>query len=172
MDYLFNFIILALIYFLFFYKKWRRRGTLAWILRTTMYVYFVLVIYVTLMPLSIPTGTTNALFMETANLIPFRDIRMQYGGAVREVYLNILMMMPFGFLFPIIKKKGLFTTVILTFLFSFAIETTQLLSVWLGINYHRAFDVTDLITNTFGGLVGYIIFAMLRVIRSKIIYIK
>lgn len=172
MVYLFNFTILALIYFRFFYKKWRKRGTLAWMLRTAMYVYFVMVIYVTLMPLSIPTGTTNALFMETANLIPFRDVRMQYGGAVREVFLNILMMMPFGFLFPIIKKKGLFTTVFLTFLFSFTIESTQLLSVWLGINYHRAFDVTDLITNTIGGLVGFIIFALLRAISQKIIYIK
>nr|WP_240436294.1 VanZ family protein [Brevibacillus laterosporus] len=37
------------------------------------------------------------------------------------------------------------------------IESSQLLSAWWGSLHSRSFDVTDLITNTFGGLIGYLI---------------
>lgn len=172
MDYFANFLVLAIIYFLFFDKKWRKRGFTQWVLHTTMYVYIVMVIYVTLMPISVPLGGTNRLFMETANFIPFRDVMLHYGGAVREVFLNILMMMPFGFLLPIIKKKGLLSTVSLTFLFSFLIETTQLFCVYLGISNQRTFDVTDLITNTFGGVLGYFVYFLISRMVKKVIIIR
>ncbi|MBM7106954.1 VanZ like family protein [Brevibacillus laterosporus] len=131
-------------------------------MNTIIYVYIVMVLFVTVMPFPIPFGSTNNLFMETANFIPFRDLTLNYDGAVREIILNVIMMMPFGFLYPIIKKKGILNTVALTFLFSLIIESSQLLSAWWGSLHSRSFDVTDLITNTFGGLIGYLIFIVLR----------
>lgn len=117
----------------------------------------------------LPLGGTNNLFLETANFIPFRDLRLNYQGAVREIILNIIMLMPFGFLYPLIKREGLIKTVFLSFLFSLAIESAQLLSAWWGSLSSRAFDVTDLITNTFGGLVGYIVYVILRPALVKVI---
>lgn len=75
------------------------------------------------MPFSNPLGVTNNLFLGSANFIPFRDYIQNYGGATREIILNIIMMMPFGFLYPMIKRSGLVRTVATTFLFSLAIET-------------------------------------------------
>lgn len=124
-----------------------------------------MVLYVTLMPVTVSFGETNNWFMETVNLIPFRDLRLGYEGAVREIILNIIMMIPFGFLYPIIKKKGVFKTVIKTLFFSFLIESTQLITVWWGSYDTRIFDVTDLITNTIGGFIGFILFAVLRLIH-------
>ncbi|MBG9795682.1 hypothetical protein ABD76_25760 [Paenibacillus dendritiformis] len=157
MDYLLDFILLAFIYVLFFYRKWNKKSKKHLILNSIIYVYMVMVLFVTVMPFTLPFGGTNNLFMETANFIPFRDLMANYSGAARELILNVIMMMPFGFLYPIIKKKGVLSTVALTFLFSLIIESSQLLSAWWGGLHSRTFDVTDLITNTFGGLVGYLI---------------
>ena len=135
-----------------------------------MYVYIMMVLFVTLMPFPIPfINGTNNLFLESINLIPFRDLRLNYGGAIREIILNIIMMIPFGFLHPIIKKKDVLRVTISTFLFSFAIEILQLMSAWWGGLSSRSFDITDLITNTFGGLIGYIIFIVLRPLIQRTI---
>ncbi|TXL61623.1 VanZ family protein [Cerasibacillus terrae] len=171
MDYINNFTLLGLIYLLFFYRKWNKRSKHVLIINTLMYVYIVMVLFVTLMPfsLSLGLGQTNPLFWEKANFIPFRDLILHYGGAEREIVLNILMMIPFGFLYPVIKGRGIFKTLIMTFLFSLAIECSQLLgSRWGGL-VSRTFDVTDLITNTFGGLVGYIYFIGLKPLIDRII---
>jgi glycopeptide antibiotics resistance protein len=43
------------------------------------------------------------------------------------------------------------------------------MSAWWGGLSSRSFDVTDLITNTFGGLIGYIIFIVLRPLIQRTI---
>lgn len=129
-----------------------------------------MVLFVTLMPFAIPLiNGTNNLFLETANLIPFRDLKSNHNGAIREIILNTVMTMPFGFLYPIIKKQGILKTFVSTFLFSLAIELAQLMSAWWGGLSSRSFDITDLITNTFGGLIGYIIFLILKPLIYKVL---
>lgn len=168
MDY-FDFAFLAAIYVLVFYRRWVKKPIKEFIGNTVMYIYIVMVLSVTLMPFTLPFGGTNNLFLETANFIPFRDLMLNHDGAIRDIALNIIMMIPFGFLYPVIKKKGLLPTVAITFLFSLTIECSQLLSAWWGGLHTRNFDVTDLITNTFGGLIGYIIFAAFRPIVYKML---
>lgn len=169
MDYLIDFILLAFIYVLFFYRKWSKKSKKHLILNSMIYVYIVMVLFVTVMPFTLPFGGTNNLFMETANFIPFRYLMANYSGAARELILNVIMMMPFGFLYPIAKKKGVLSTVAFTFLFSLIIESSQLLSAWWGGLHSRTFDVTDLITNTIGGLIGYLIFIVVRPAVQKIL---
>ncbi|WP_286926097.1 MULTISPECIES: VanZ family protein [Lysinibacillus] len=169
MNYFIDFTLLLLIYFLFFYKKWINESKQVFVIKTLMYLYVVMVLFVTLMPFILPFGGTNNLFMQTANLIPFRDLLLNHDRAVREIILNIIMMMPFGFLYPIIKRKGVLGTIVITFLFSLTIECSQLLSAWWGGIYSRNFDVTDLITNTIGGLIGYYIFITLRPTLYKVL---
>lgn len=128
-----------------------------------------MVLFVTLMPFPIPFGATNNLFLESANFQPFRDLILNYNGAFREIILNVIMMMPFGFLYPIIKRKNILNTVVSTLIFSLIIESSQLLSAWWGSLDSRSFDVTDLITNTIGGLIGYIIFIIFRPAIYKVL---
>ena len=74
--------------------------------------------------------------------------------AVLNIYGNILCFVPFGSYFAWIfrKKKSLFIKIFLmTFLFSFTIECIQLFCM-IGI-----FDVDDLILNTLGGIIGYVL---------------
>ncbi len=78
-------------------------------------------------------------------------------GSLTDVVLNILMMMPFGFLYSQFKKAKLIDVVLTTFLLSSFIEVTQLITTRFLV-YHRFFDITDIINNTIGGLVGFIIY--------------
>lgn len=105
------------------------------------------------------------------NLELFKEIRRFYTyrrklGLV-AVTLNLIgnigAFVPFGFFLPVISRSGrkCFHTVLLSFLFSLVVETTQLIYK-VGI-----FDVDDLLLNTLGGLLGYMFFKLAQVIRTR-----
>ena len=76
---------------------------------------------------------------------------------------NVIAFIPFGYLLPkmVKKKPRLFHTVLFSFEFSLLVELTQLIS------RTGSFDVDDLILNTFGGLIGYILYYGIFVICKK-----
>ena len=152
-------VALALLYFLVFFPKWKRKGTSALLIRTTMYIYLSFVLFFTMMPIltSLPFLFDHPYAM---NLVPFDDYINGRGDVVRQIVLNVIMTVPFGFLFPMTQqrsKRTLLITVLASFLFSLSIELFQPL-----INSSRTFDVTDLITNTLGGIIGYLGFVILH----------
>lgn len=69
----------------------------------------------------------------------------------RNIILNILMFVPFGFLFPCLSKKfqKFWTTYLAGFFFTLLIESVQLVFK-LGI-----FECDDLLNNTLGTMIGY-----------------
>ena len=76
--------------------------------------------------------------------------------AVLNLFGNIIAFVPFGIFIPALSGNRIkfVNTVILTFIFSMVIETVQLY-YQLGV-----FDVDDLILNTCGGLIGYLIYVI------------
>ncbi len=172
MEYIMDFLILGVIYFAFFFKRWRTKSKDKFLVFNLLYLYICLVLFVTLMPFRLPISGimgTNNLFLQTINWIPFRDLVQNYGNALREVVLNVIMMMPFGFLVPLVKKRNVFCIAAWAFAFSLSIETMQLLYIWAGSRGSRVFDVTDLITNTFGGIIGYALYLVFRPISQKVL---
>lgn len=92
------------------------------------------------------------------NLVPFsKDINpIVYG-------LNVIMCIPFGFMVPLIwqKMKELPYIAVAGFLFSLLIEMSQLLG-------SRGTDVDDLIMNTLGAVIGFLIYkAWDKITKSK-----
>lgn len=76
------------------------------------------------------------------NIKPFNDLLLKRSGSVKEVILNIMMTIPFGFLYSILKKNvNLIKVIVSTFLFSLSIELTQL-TMTIFLLKHRSFDVT------------------------------
>ena len=69
--------------------------------------------------------------------------------------------MPFGFFLPIISRrsKKWYNTVMFGFVFSLMLETLQL------VFKVGSFDVDDMLLNTLGGVIGYIVFAICNMIR-------
>lgn len=87
--------------------------------------------------------------MRRINLDPFRGMSLKEAARNSEVILNVLIFIPFGLYLRMLKVNG-FLTIIIGFLFSLLMETTQYI---LAIGYT---DVTDLITNTSGTIIGVI----------------
>lgn len=75
-----------------------------------------------------------------------------------QVAYNIVMMVPFGVYLRYYFKCGWFKTILLSFLLSFFFELTQLTGLY-GIysRGYRLFDVDDLMLNTLGGILGFVI---------------
>ncbi len=105
------------------------------------------------------------------NLEPFREIIRYYtnletlgfGAVFSNLLGNVIAFIPFGFFLPILRRihKSFFATLFYTFLLSLLIETVQL------VTKVGAFDVDDLILNTLGGVVGYILFQIVNRIRRN-----
>lgn len=94
------------------------------------------------------------------NLIPFRWIT----EGVRPYLENILLFIPLGFMLPCIWKKYevLWKTALSGFTFSLIIELSQL------FNINRVTDIDDLLMNTLGALIGWVIFRLLKEHLSKL----
>ena len=170
MKVLVDFVVLIIIYFWKFYKKWKEKGRDVLLINTITYIYLSFVLYFTLMPIitSLPFIFNHPY--TPMNLVPFIDITFGRGDFVRQVGLNIIMTIPFGFLVPLAKKENtkLLKVILYTFLLSLGIELLQPL-----INGIRSADITDLITNVIGGIIGYIMYLIFKPLTTKIVnYLK
>lgn len=77
-------------------------------------------------------------------------------GVVLEPIFNVLMLMPFGMYLRYYFKCSFKKTVLFSFLLSCFFELTQLSGLYfIYPRPYRLADVNDLITNTFGGMIGY-----------------
>lgn len=159
MGHLIDFIVLLVLYIFVFFPKWKRMKKGILFIRTVMYIYLSFVLFFTMMP--IITSLPHVIDHPYAfNLIPFDDYVNGRGDFMRQIILNVVMTVPFGFLFPLTQsreKRTLRATVLMTLLLSLIIEVFQPI-----INGDRSFDVTDLITNTLGGMIGYLGYVVIR----------
>ncbi len=127
MKYLVDFAALVLLYAFVFFSKWKIKGKGILVVNTLMYIYLSFVLYFTLMPIitSIPFIFNHPY--TPMNLVPFIDVSMGRGDFFRQVVLNVIMTIPFGFLFPLTQNRAAkFTkTMFFCFLMSLGIEILQ-----------------------------------------------
>lgn len=161
---LIDIVVLIIVYMIVLYKKWKAKGNDILIVNTLMYIYLCLVLYVTLMPIlaSLPFLFNHPY--TPMNLLPFNDYFAGRGDTIQQIVLNVIMMMPFGFLMPILKKQTFFSCTVRTIVFSVCIELLQPL-----IHGFRSADITDVITNTTGGILGYLLYRLFRPIVNAIL---
>ena len=165
-KYLLDFGVLALLYFLWLCPKWKRSSRRVLAINTVMFLYFSGVLLVTLMPVitSLPFCFSHPYIPMCME--PFEDVINGRGDFVRQIVLNVIMMVPFGILYPMCRctvgeRCGLRRCALMTVALSLSIELLQPL-----INGARSADITDVITNTAGGLLGYVIYELFQSIRS------
>ncbi len=105
------------------------------------------------------------------NIIPFMDMvrdfqhntYFSFGFRLRILFKNLignfLLLLPLGLFLPILwsKFRSLRKTVFMGFTVSVAIELLQLFFSYIGLGF-RSLDIDDLILNTFGTVIGYIIY--------------
>jgi glycopeptide antibiotics resistance protein len=101
---------------------------------------------------------------EWVNLVPLVTLTAE---SLKTSLLNILLMIPFGFGLPFITNFRMKKVIAIGALFSIAIELLQLVSGLMANITFRIADINDVIFNTIGATIGYIIFVVLvRIFRD------
>lgn len=97
------------------------------------------------------------LFQEIRRFITYHSY-FTFEELVTNLFGNVFAFSPFGFLLPFVRNvpTKLFSVLIGTFCFSFVIESMQLIFK-VGV-----FDVDDLFMNTMGGVIGYVVYWIIR----------
>lgn len=114
-------------------------------------------------------GSMGKLFSGEFNFIPsmFRYFTGELVGAGSWTQFmavgNILMYLPFGLLVPFLWKRLNWWKMVLT---GFAVSAITELGQPI---FGRSFDVDDLISNTIGVLIGFLIFVIVRFIAPKFV---
>ena len=100
------------------------------------------------------------------NLVPFKEIRrfivyrdiLGYRAVFLNIFGNVAAFLPFGFFLPEIWRQvgRWYTMIVLSFTTSLCIELMQL------VTKVGSFDVDDLLLNTIGGYLGYLLFRTAR----------
>lgn len=156
---LFCILLPCMLYVLIQTKGFHRRTNFIHMIWVFIFLYYV---YLVLETTGIGTIWEIALYpgmklQEEINLIPFRD------GISLSMILNVVMFMPLGFLLPLLWKEyqSLVRTAIIGFCFSCGIEFCQLFN-------RRVSDVDDLLMNTLGAILGWLIW----IVFSRITHLK
>ncbi|MTI46338.1 MAG: permease [Firmicutes bacterium] len=177
-----TFPILALVFTLPFliyqFRKYKYVNRLRAFILYSMLLYLLVSFYLVILPLPANRDTSSLMngsiqyfqlrpfnFISEigrSNTISLGDFNSYIGLMKKSVFFqaafNGILLLPLGVYLRYYFKKGLVESVITVFLVSLFFEVTQLTGLYTIYNYpYRVFDVDDLILNTFGGLLGYII---------------
>lgn len=115
-------------------------------------IYLIALIWIIVFKFNVPFLRLG--YMRSINLIPFNRFLIINGEIdFREIIMNVVIFMPLGIYSGILFRKWTIgKKIFLFFLISFICEAFQFI---LGIG---ASDITDIINNTLGGIIGLLIY--------------
>lgn len=132
-------------------------------------LYLILLIYFLFFAENLGRGNVQREY--SYNLQPFLEIRrfwkyraeLGFWPVCLNLAGNVICFVPFGAILPVMNRRArnAFWLMLVTFEFSLLVECAQLV---LKVG---SFDVDDLILNTLGGLLGFLIFTICNRARRK-----
>ncbi len=169
-------MFLTLPFAIYQYRKYGYINKLRVLVSFSFIFYMITAYYMVILPLPENRQVERRQDIDYYNFKPFKfveDIKREgkldlsnpktYPGAIRgraflQVLLNVVLTLPFGVYLRYFLKRSLGETIVLSFLLSLFYETTQITGIF-GIYSapYRVFDVDDLLMNTLGGSLGYLI---------------
>jgi len=123
--------------------------------RILLIIYLIVLVWIILFKMGVSFS-----YMEERriNLIPFANGYY----TLTETIMNVVIFIPLGLYAHILfRRKSFVWSVLFFFLVSLIAETLQVI-IKTGV-----FDVTDLLTNTTGGIVGYLLISLFEKVTSK-----
>lgn len=107
----------------------------------------------------VPLNFIHDIMKETSIIIsqPSTYLRLLKERAFLQVVFNVLLTIPFGMILRYYFRTNWVRSILLSLLLSLFFEITQVTGIY-GLYDHpyRVFDVDDLMTNTLGGILGYL----------------
>ncbi len=184
---LFPFIaaLITIPYVLWNYRKYGSVFSLRVLIVYSFVLYMMTAFLLVCLPLPSQEYVRN-LHMARAQVIPFHFIadiihELKFGqgigtfvrsalvnGAVWQYVFNILMLVPFGMYLRYYFRCSLKQCILFSFLLSLFFEVSQLTGLfWRYPRNYRLFDVDDLMANTLGGIVGWILMGSVHFLPSR-----
>ena len=144
-------VVCYLIWCWFIHKKYHKKKVY-YIYSTIMFIYFMVLIKVTLFPIMMIDGMPSNV-KENVNFIPFVN------GIGRTDILNLIMTIPFGIGMPFVSKLNSLTrSAISGAVLGGCIELIQYIETFLTGGFTlRTIDINDVIFNCAGSIVGFIL---------------
>ena len=147
----------------------KKRKIIRIISRILFCIYMICLVY--FLFLSDSFGRTAGRSEYAYNLVPFQEIKRfilywdVIGSSMSCINLlgNIVAFIPFGALIRWVLNRRVrwYEAILYTFMFSLGIEVIQL------ITRVGSFDVDDIILNTIGGYIGFIVYYILLLINRR-----
>lgn len=130
----------------------KKNNLLNWLVKISFVLYFFLLTWIIVFKFRLDITTLR--YLRSINLIPFKE------NELKEIFINIFLFIPYGmYLRELTKKKSL--TVGIIILTSFIFEVLQYI-LHIGIS-----DITDVMMNTLGGMVGILLISILEKKREN-----
>lgn len=111
------------------------------------------------------TVTFEDVSWSTSNFVPFKEMfryAFMSSSFIKNVTGNIIILMPYGLYVPYLLKTNKASIIMfLTLLISLTIEFTQLA---IG----RVFDIDDIMLNVLGGLLGYLMYEVVKKTEKRL----
>lgn len=156
--YIFAVAFVIQLFFLGLFNVITRRKLLQNVRKILITSYFVIIINLTLWPpvMNLPAVSWSGI---PYNLEPFNSIvgslnHSYYMVPLRNIIGNIVLLLPLAFF---LKIKGWVKAIFWGLSISLCIESAQVIFTKTGIIFPRSFDVDDLILNTTGFVIGFIL---------------
>ena len=133
-----------------------KNNLLNWLVKISFVLYFFLLTWIIVFKFRLDITTLR--YLRSINLIPFKE------NELKEIFINIFLFIPYGmYLRELSSKKSL--TVAMVVLTSFLFELLQYI-LHIGIS-----DITDIMMNTLGGIIGILFISILekKIESSKIL---
>ncbi len=158
-----SFIIIYFLIFAFLKKKSKNKAF--FFVGTLFYIYLVMVIKYTQFPIIFDNHLFGNNYKPILNLIPlFKLTKRDFITSI----LNVILFLPFGFLYFILSRFSYKKTLIIGFIVSFLIEIIQLCFSLITQVPFRVFDINDLIFNISGVFIGILCFMIFNFFANKI----
>ncbi|WP_099470039.1 VanZ family protein [Konateibacter massiliensis] len=149
--------------------KKKEANKVKWIGTLLFIIYIIFLVYFLFFAESMGRTVSNREY--SYNLILFKEIkrfiryRNELGmmAVVTNIFGNIICFIPFGAMLPLLstKLRRLLVVTLVSFELSLVIEVTQL------VFKVGSFDVDDLVLNTIGGFIGFILYSIMVKIYRK-----
>lgn len=152
------------------YRKGKRDRIINHFMNVTFFTYCLLFVKVAFFPIDLVDTSMAVGFRPHNNIIPFTSMWESVTSSVsptvamRQVGGNILLFIPLGFYLSFWWKRinCASKSMVMGMVFSLTIEVVQFILSLLLNGIYRVFDIDDVILNTLGFVIGFILFKMAR----------
>jgi glycopeptide antibiotics resistance protein len=166
-------LTLLLLYAWFFYSayRWKQENAIAILVQSSFFIYIFMVLtltgyFILFREISTHGWATNMRIRirheDHVNLTPLKIFKI-YEPGDKQIVGNLVMLFPLGIYLPILYKRlnNFFLVLLVSLLVSVLIELFQLATRF------RSADVDDVILNTTGAIVGFLVFRLVCLFRPS-----